>query len=355
MKIIITENQLLTILSEQVSAPTTAVQSGTYAGTTSTQHDSQFPDYAAFEARKKAEEEEKRKQDEIQRQQFEKTKNIKISETKKTWNTESLNKAIDWWRKWLADPNTKDRFSKNWNYPLWMTESVFNLYNKALDNLTLQYIYQPNLEAIAYVNIKEPKVVTVNAFYTKKHAPVDTFVHELQHLLFYTKPLHPSQNINKDLNIDLNNNSKIFDDLINLVSKSIGIKGKGAKPIDEVYEDKMKLLGLNNADKETIRNSINNLTPENRIYVAGGNSLDGTEVNSRLEGIRYKLGKKSGEKIVPTELGKLGVSDPNVYWAVLSLILSNNNIDYVLNQWNQYTMNKTNPKAPNSNTTQTAV
>ena len=344
MKIKITESQFNYLLSEQLTRPTLTgptltgptmnVSSGTYAGTTSNQQNTQF-----------------QSPEQIKKQ---KIKNDKIALAQKTWNTQELNKAINWWKKWLEDPNTKNRFSTNWKYPSWMTDSIFELYNNALNGLTLKYVYDPKELGIAWVAQKYPKIVTINAAQIKNNAPVDTFVHELQHLLFFVKPLHPSQNINKDLNIDLNSNTNIYDELLGaLDSKAPTLQktnNKSSQSTQEPYEKKMKELGLSEKDKSYFREAINDLTSEKKQYIAGGHSLNGQEIMSRLESLRYKLGKKSGQPITPTEIGKLGRSDTNAYWAILSIILSENDTNYIINQWNQYVRNNPNPKVSNQNT-----
>jgi len=342
MKIKITESQFNYLLSEQLTGPTMNTSSGTYVGTTSGQHDFQSP--AAIKEKKMKQNLEKLKQQSL------KIKNEKLSTAKKTWNVNTLNQAINWWRTWLADPKTKDRFSKNWKFPLWMTESIFKLYNDALNNLTLKYIYEPNSSSVAYVNPKYPKIVVVNVAETGKSNPISIFIHELQHLLFLIKPLHPSQNINKDINIDVNNNTKVFDNLLVGLDSDFDTTSNSQKALESKYEKKMTELGLNEDDKGYFREAINMLSPEKKRYVAGGEyDPNGTEIISRLESIRYRLGKKSGEPITLSELGKLGKSDENSYWAILSIILSNNNSNQIVNQWNQYVKN--NPKVPNPNTT----
>jgi hypothetical protein len=342
MKIKITESQFNYLMSEQLTGPTMNASSGTYVGTTSSQHDFQSP--TAIRQKKLKQNLETIKQQALKR------RNEKIATAKKTWNVNALNQAINWWRTWLADPKTKDRFSKNWKFPLWMTESVFKLYNDALNNLTIKYIYDINSSAVAYVSPKYPKIVVVNAADLGKRDPVSIFIHELQHLLFFVKPLHPSQNINKDINIDVNNNTKVFDNLLVGLDDDSEPNSNLQKALESKYEQKMTELGLSEDDKLYFRGAINGLSPEKKRYVAGGEyDPDGTEIMSRLSSIRYKLGKKSGEPITLTELGKLGKSDANAYWAILSIILSNNNSNQIVNQWNQYVKN--NPKVPNPNTT----
>jgi hypothetical protein len=342
MKIKITESQFNYLMSEQLTGPTMNASSGTYVGTTSSQHDFQSP--TAIRQKKLKQSLETIKQQALKR------RNEKIATAKKTWNVNTLNQAINWWRTWLADPKTKDRFSKNWKFPLWMTESVFKLYNDALNNLTIKYIYDIHSSTVAYVNRKYPKIVVVNAAYVDKRDPVNIFIHELQHLLFYVKPLHPSQNINKDINIDVNNNTKVFDDLLVGLDGDFETSSNQQKSLESKYEQKMTELRLSDDDKEYFRNAINGLSPETKRYVAGGDyDPNGTEIMSRLSSIRYRLGKKSGEPITLTELGKLGKSDDNSFFAILSIILSNNNSNHIVNQWNQYVKN--NPKVPNPNTT----
>jgi len=284
-------------------------------------------------------------------------RNKNIAFAQKTWNVNSLNKAIDWWKKWLADPKTKSQFSKNWKFTPQMTDSVFSAYNNALSGLKIEYLYEPHNNAIAYVydDPNLPKIVYVNAAYTEGVEPVETFIHELQHKLFGVHPLHPSQKINQDLNIDFSAGVDFlkFPKFMSRLDNSSLVKSpfdKTKESIDPHYEKKMTNLGLDEKNKQRFRNFIKQLNPQQVQYIAGGHDLNGTEIVSRLEALRYTLGKKPGEPITISELGKLGASNTNSYWTILSILLSFYDVNSVLNNLNQYAMNTPKKTVPNPNT-----
>jgi hypothetical protein len=118
--------------------------------------------------------------------------------------------------------------------------------------------------------------------------PVETFIHELQHKLFGVHPLHPSQKINQDLNIDFNAGIDFlkFPKFIGRLDNSSLVKSlfdKTKESIDPHYEKKMTNLGLDEKNKQTFRNFIKQLNPQQVQYIAGGHDLNGTEIVSRLD------------------------------------------------------------------------
>ena len=267
-----------------------------------------------------------------------------IDEVKKTWNYDGLNQAIDWWNKWTMNSIVISKYSKNWKISDNETRRIMNLYREALKDLSIEYIYNPEHHAIAYVRSVNPKVVYVNSVYTGESNPVDIFIHELQHLLYFIKPLHPSQDIKKDINIDMGDPVSVINKSF-LISSNKIFKDSKVSNIQDVYELKMEELGLNKMMKNYYRDLIKSSNPTSKKYTG-----EGTEIYSRLKVIKRLLNKSETEDIRINELGYLNnltvpgkIPETNVVQATLSLLLSNYDINMVLNSWNKYATNNTTP------------
>jgi hypothetical protein len=72
-------------------------------------------------------------------------------------------------------------------------DSIFDKYTKTIDNVIIRY-YNETDGAYAFVSRAEPLIINVNCF-ENDPSPYNTLVHEIQHLLYYTKPLNPNTKI----------------------------------------------------------------------------------------------------------------------------------------------------------------
>lgn len=143
---------------------------------------------------------------------------------KKKYNA-LLPKVREWWLNWLNDPVTKQKAvaninaNKNANEPNidenWLTTKVYPLYNKVLYSLEFRYYNAENQAqdakyknikfderdagAKAFVNDSVPTTVFINVTIDNP-TPLDTLIHEVQHLLWNKYPLNPTKQILKIFN-----------------------------------------------------------------------------------------------------------------------------------------------------------
>jgi len=119
---------------------------------------------------------------------------------------DKLKLAVNWWKNWLNNDSTKSKFGKTFNYDNKKVENQFNIYNKLLDGIKLEYVYDTNLPNSAYVspsvlqrmNIRDGGYnipVTINCG-VRDNDIVSTMTHEIQHILADNHKFHPySDNI----------------------------------------------------------------------------------------------------------------------------------------------------------------
>ena len=177
--------------------------------------------------------------------------------------TSLLKQAQDYWKKWLSSPITKQKFRTNWNVQLKnekhllpsmidgkKVDDIFEEYTDCINNLKLVFYdktmsHIPNAawvggnirtdkDAYAFVTEKTPENIYVNCSLTDED-PLGSLIHEIQHLLYFIKPLNPSitiQNVflkpgDKKLSIkdSFQSNYKNINNSKNLIntSKSLGV------------------------------------------------------------------------------------------------------------------------------------
>lgn len=139
----------------------------------------------------------------------------KIDEScKSKWQTE-LPKAVEYWKNWLSNPITKEKFKKNWNVdPKTNTvkgqnvDEIFKKYISILDKMKLVFYnnetkffkelgraLSPGHKNMgAFVPLSNPDLIFVNCSYdwSEKYA---TLVHEIQHTLYQIFPLNPDTKV----------------------------------------------------------------------------------------------------------------------------------------------------------------
>jgi hypothetical protein len=323
MKYIITNKQYQ-LLSEQVlTAPTTGVQSGTYAGTTSYQHDFQFPN------------DEK-----------------KIEYCKKLFNDTSLNSAKSFWINWLKNPTTLQKYMKNWGMTKEQVSSIFNDYISAINKVKVEYYVNDDDEStIAYVQpglmsrlFKSTSYMPINVncgtYVISKNnsveAAVQTFIHEMQHILNEIHPWNPA----KTNNTKTKTSSSYLTDLVNsmstkkvstpvniIVTKMIkdGFEKKAAERLAKVYVDDVV-----NGDYES--------------YVKNTN-----EIASRILEFRRILNKQPGQDITPRELAINGKTNSG-FWLIMGYLLSDLSLNEFLQQINSHARLESSPDKTGTST-----
>jgi Zn-dependent peptidase ImmA (M78 family) len=126
----------------------------------------------------------------------------RVGPTCKSIWSKNLTPAKKYWIQWLSNPITKQKFKKNWNIKNEReVNDIFKKYVDALNKLTLVFYDKFNVKnpsvsnSYAYVNPKEynPKIY-VNCSMSDKE-PLETLVHEIQHILYGIKPLNPEKQV----------------------------------------------------------------------------------------------------------------------------------------------------------------
>jgi hypothetical protein len=266
-----------------------------------------------------------------------------------------LKQAQDYWKKWLSNPITKNKFLNNWKkVEKNMTSvEVENIFKKYLDSINkLKLVYYDNtmlgnnidfLSALAFVHPSQPEKIFVNCSQNDED-PYGTLIHEMQHMLYNIKPLNPEVQIG---NVFVDSNTKkstikTFFDIyktksqqsrelsnINIISKNLGVAPSMLDYFLNVAKYKEK---------------------EDPGYVC-----EETEKMSNITSIRKTLGVKPGqnitkEMVLPYIKGEKDHTD--VSWMLACWALRNfPDLDGMLNKINQLAYQKT--KQNNNNNTRT--
>ena len=225
--------------------------------------------------------------------------------------TPLLKQAQDYWKKWLSSPITKQKFGTNWNVQLKnekqlfpsmidgkKVDDIFEEYTDCINNLKLVFYdntmsetpsgnRRTDKDAYAFVTKKTPENIYVNCSLTDDD-PLGTLIHEIQHLLYYIKPLNPSitiQNVflkpgDKKLSIkdSFQSNYKNINNSKNLIntSKSLGVD-------EYILNDWLqKSMDENTSDP--------------------GYVCRETEKASNIQSVRHLLNIKPGQNITPQML-----------------------------------------------------
>ena len=124
-----------------------------------------------------------------------------------------LEKAKNYWIKWLSDDITRIKFFNNWqkvekNMTLFEVGNIFKKYIDSLKVLKLYYynskLMPENADAYAFVDEREPKKIYVNCSENDPD-PYGSLIHEIQHMLYDIKPLNPDVQIG---NVFVDSNTK---------------------------------------------------------------------------------------------------------------------------------------------------
>jgi len=124
-----------------------------------------------------------------------------------------LEKAKNYWIKWLSDDITRIKFLNNWqkvekNMTLVEVGNIFKKYIDSLKVLKLYYynskLMPKNANSYAFVNRFEPDKIYVNCSQNDPD-PYGSLIHEIQHMLYEIKPLNPGVQIS---NVFVDSNTK---------------------------------------------------------------------------------------------------------------------------------------------------
>jgi hypothetical protein len=276
-----------------------------------------------------------------------------------TYNNTTLQQAVQWWKKWLNDPTTKSKFASNWVMNMTNVDSIFRQYNSLLDKIKLDYVWQGSNTAIAYVHENLIDfLLHVNVPKAIGHDALSVMIHEIQHMLFTIKPLHPKSKIQTDINLKYNE-VKSSGGFIEYFKKLLyGDQKTNTLPADSsespVIKQKVMIqkifdLGFTREEYPNIVNWFNKTNTDDDVYLK-----EPTEIYSRLMGVRLLLNLKPEEQIKPQDFSKLlrypkTKMDPNVTWLFGVILASPLSVNQILNTWNSYAFNNvTNPNSQNN-------
>ena len=346
MKVLISENQLKLVVSEQLS---TGVQSGTYNGTTSYQHDSKFP----VEPEKMV-------------------GDPKVwKAVKAKYNNNALAQATQWWKTWINNKTTKTKFANNWKMNMKDVESIFQKYNNIIGKLKLKYEWKDGATEIAWVEGSSnydklvgntTDVIYVNVAMAADYPAVSVLIHEIQHILFKIKPFHPEEKIDTDINLDYNDKSSF----INWAKGLLGDNKLSSEVSPSTYktfpdaQKKLLDMGMNPQDSKYYWNKFKGLSAKKFQYLK-----EPTEIYSRLATLRQILKLKPEQNITAKEIVKapkmnvkydnngmmtdVELSEPGIQWLIYVILASPLSVEQIINQWNSYAKSNNNTNAEPSN------
>ena len=253
-----------------------------------------------------------------------------VNQACKTKSQTALPKAVSFWKNWLNNPITRKKVEKNWKdeanfisiysgYHRVSSNYAWSKYFDILNNLNLIFYDQttPNadMDALAYVRpSKSLYDIYINCSLDDSEH-LQNLVHEIQHLIYYVKPLNPSKKIN---NAFVNKNTKtetignIFD--INKLEVPNIDKLKTSK--DPKIMETSKKLNVDYFYLEYWKNkSIERGKEEDSGYICRE-----TEKMSNIMAIRNLFGIKAGGKITLNMIMPYIIWEKdsiNVYWVLL--------------------------------------
>jgi hypothetical protein len=271
-------------------------------------------------------------------QENEKVTNIKFC--KKNYEP-LLDESKKFWKDWLSNSETKRKFKRNYMMVGEKIEDslvsvIFAKYQKIIDESYLYYYFDDKSSSYAYVTEGVNNRINVNcALYdTDKKG---TLIHEMQHLLYYFKPLNPKQQIEQ---LFVNKTTKRLKpgDIINNISPKIEQRQKYLQTVSKEMSIPHHIL------EDWYIQAQNETKDDDPEYVCRE-----TEKMSNIISVRNLLGIKPGQNITTDQLKpyiEQKKSHTDVDWILLCWALNGfedlNNFLYKLNNLAQKEFEKTN-------------
>ena len=250
---------------------------------------------------------------------------------KKTFNQQELQKSVDWFKRWLSNPVTKEKFAKSFNYSMKNVEKHFSNYFRILNQLKLEFtqsnddnsawVRQDLLQTLGFKPGGFEVPITINC---RLSARVDekkvqeTLIHEIQHILSYYHKLHPFRDdiftfySNKLEELIVSDANVPQEKIIDLLKKE-GFKDVGAKKVAEFYTWMLK------NDYEHLNN--------------------GTEKLSALYEVRKNLRLVPGQEITKQMLIK-NYREDSVIWLLSIWLNSGDSLDEFIKEQNSIALNQ---------------
>lgn len=247
---------------------------------------------------------------------------------KKKINNESLKSAITWWKSWLNNQATKDRFGKAFQYDKNTVNKHFVEYNNLLNQIKMEYVFSDKPNG-GWVSRSKPKIITINCSILSKanHEYIENLLkHEIQHVLNNYHKFHPySDNMftfYRDIILDVVNppyEENIKDEEVKKLLIKSGIKNNLNKII---YYYKWRL-----------KNDVEHLRDPN-------------EVMSSLSELRASLNIRPSEKITIEMLNNNSLKH-SVIMFINQWLFSKKSLAEFLNTSNSIAMEKPNTSDTN--------
>ena len=264
---------------------------------------------------------------------FDPEKAKKLEDCKKINNDDILKSAVDWWKTWLNNKATKDRFANLFKYDKNKVEKYFVEYNEILDQIKMEYVFsdKPNGAWVSYTkpiyllgNAKDIPI-TINCStasgYSTQYAR-SVMIHEIQHILEIYHKFHP-----------YSDDRDIFTFYKNLFSKVVN----DPKPSQKVDEPGLKKLLINSGIKTNLNDII--YSYKWRLENDVEHLEDPNEVMSSLSQLRRVLNLRPDQKITIEMLNNNSQNDEVVMF-LNQWLHSKKTLSDFLNFSNSIAMNK---------------
>ena len=243
-----------------------------------------------------------------------------------------LKQAQDYWRKWLSNPITKQKFKENWNnstvagtlYDDSIVDGIFKRYLDAINKLKLVYYDNTTItgdsDAYAFVNASEPDKIYVNCSENDPD-PYGSLIHEIQHILYYIKPLNPVVQIG-DVFVNPNTKKSTIETFFK-TSNQQSNKTNNLNSVSKQYNTPVNMLNY------FLKPGIND----------PGYSCRETEKMSNIVSVRKTLGVNPGQNITKEMLFpyiKGEKDNTDIYWLLSCWALNGfPDLGGMLNKMNQ--------------------
>jgi hypothetical protein len=194
---------------------------------------------------------------------------------------------VDWWKTWLNNKATKDRFANLFKYDKNKVERHFVEYNKILDQIKLKYVFsdKPNGGWVSYSKFDDAYdiPITVNCSVASRYGAQDSrsfLIHEIQHILDIYHKFHP-----------YSDDRNIFTFYKNLFSRMID----DPKSTQKVNDAEIKKLLMNSGIKYNLNDII--YSYKWRLENDVEHLEEPNELMSSLSEVRRALNLKPDQKI----------------------------------------------------------
>jgi hypothetical protein len=249
-------------------------------------------------------------------------------------NKNTLEQAKKWWKDWLNNPLTKQKFKKDSNLSDDDVNNIFKYYDTILNgirNLKYHTNFIERNDAVMYIKQEDQTTVNVNCKSALDYSDKEVLAimaHEMQHVLEDYYPLVQNKTLQRDFNATKN---EFGDYSSNNLNK---------KNINNSYE-LMKKEGFDIHGLDFYLHKIDTLDKNKQT----GYFQNPSEIRSIITGIRNELGKTQGNDITIDEIKKLvaSKSEGNVVHLMGVAMMSGKSMTDTLKSINSYAVNDTNP------------